>query len=284
MHLLPDRGSKSQENQNESKRSMFHIIRKVYQALYGVCYAVGMFSFLTFRKAGRMAARIFTPIGRLAVNLAVHAAAWLERQFGRRGRRIADLTRRSVTGIGQLFQTGGRVRKERGLLPGIRATFHGAGEALRRHRSFLRGGARLIAPTLSLALLATTISVWSTATFALEINLHGKTVGYVADENVFADACALMNLRVVDDGTDGFSIDTPKYTMAMVSSDQLLDAAALCDELITASCDEISEACGIYVDGELIAVTEQKDSLQTVLDNILTAYFGRAAGGRRGFC
>ncbi len=272
MHLLPDRGSKSQENQNESKRSMFHIIRKVYQALYGVCYAVGMFSFLMFRKAGRMAVRLFAPVGRLAVNLAVHAAAWLERQFGRRGRRIADLTRRSVAGIGRLFQTGDRVRKEQGLLSGIRATFHTFGKALGRHRSFLRGGVRLIAPTLSLALLATTISVWSTATFALEINLDGKTVGYVADENVFADACALMNLRVVDDGTDGFSIDTPKYTMAMVSSDQLLDAAALCDELITASCDEISEACGIYVDGELIAVTEQKDSLQTVLDNILTAY------------
>lgn len=272
MHLLPHRASKSQDNQTEQKRSNHFYIRNIYSFLYDVCYAVGMISFMALRKAGHIAGRLLAPVGRLAVNLAVRFAVWLEKHFGRRGRRIADLTRRSIAGMGRLFQTGVRVRKEKGLLPGIGATFRLAGEALVRHRGFVRYGTRLIAPTLSLALLVATISVWSTATFALEVNLDGKTVGYVADENVFADACALMNLRVVDDGTEGFSVDTPKYSMAMVSSDQLLDAAALCDELITASCDEISEACGIYVDGELIAVTEQKDSLQTVLENILTAY------------
>ena len=164
------------------------------------------------------------------------------------------------------------MQKDNGLFAGIGAMLQAVAAALGRHRAFVRGGARLIAPTLALALLITTISVWSTATFALEVNLDGKTVGYVSDETVFSDAYALMKLRVVDDGTDGFSVSAPKYSMTMVSANQLLDAAALCDQLIIASCDEITQACGLYVDGELIAVTAQKDSLQAVLDEILTAY------------
>lgn len=37
---------------------------------------------------------------------------------------------------------------------------------------------------------------------------------------------------------------TPKLTLAMVSQDEMLDATALCDEILRASSDSIAEASG----------------------------------------
>ena len=268
MHLLPDL------SRNESKkthRSIIDLVSRLVSALVCVCYRVGMFSAVFCRRTVRFAAEVLRPVRDWLLGIAVRLAAFADRMFGRYSRRAADVLGRTVAGIGRAFQAGAQTRAKHGVVAAVKAFFETACGSLGRHRAFLRGGMRLAAPTLALALLATTIGVWSSATFALEIQVGGQTVGYVSNESVFTDACELMKLRVVNDGASSFTMESPEYTMTVVSADRLLDAAGLCDSLINASCGEITQACGLYVDGELIAVTASKNGLQTALDGILTA-------------
>lgn len=271
MHQSPDLSRKSHESHIYS---LVGYIQFAAHLLYRFCYSVGMFSAVLLCHAGRSAKRLLKPVRDLLLCVLIRLAAWADRLVGRQVRRVADVLCRTARGLGRALSAGAQARKERGILAGAKAVFRFSASSLGRHRAFLRSGVRLIAPTLALVVLVTTISVWSTVTFALEVNVGGQTVGYVSDESVFADAYELMKLRVVDDGTDGFTMEIPQYTMTIVSNDRLLDATTLCDNLITASCDEITQGCGLYVDGELIAVTASKASLQTVLDGILTAAVG----------
>ena len=272
MHRFTSQSRKSPQNQIDHAVEKGSPIQSVFITLIHFCYHLGLFSVVAVRKLAHTASAVFSPFIRLVRRAASRIASFAERCFGRSICRAADILRRTGRGVRFVFRESGEVLRKEGILRGVGAFFGLTGRAAGRHKRFLYRSLRGTAPVLAMAVLVATIGIWSSATFALQVHYDGEPVGYVTDESVFADAYELMKLRVVDDGTDSFQLKTPQYTMAMVSADQVLDAAALCDSLITASCDEISEACGLYVDGELITVTPDKASLQSVLDGILTAY------------
>lgn len=155
--------------------------------------------------------------------------------------------------------------------------FHYIKKGIGRHKAFVRSLWRIVMPVAGFIVLALTVNFWNERTFALEI-LYGKvSLGYVADENVYLDAETLANERLnlgeSEAGTQKteVSIEKPTYRIRVVSKNQLTDSSALCDALIENSQSNITNACGIYVDGEFLCAVKNETDATSVFDEILEA-------------
>lgn len=147
-----------------------------------------------------------------------------------------------------------------------------------RHRAFMRSVLRLAMPVAAFVVLVLTINYWNGRTFALEILYGNVSLGYVADENVYLDAENLANerLNLGESETAGsqkteVSIEKPTYKIRVVSKNELTDSSALCDALIENSQSNITNACGIYVDGEFLCAVKNETDATSVFDEILEA-------------
>lgn len=151
-------------------------------------------------------------------------------------------------------------------------------KGLGRHKAFMRSILRLTMPVAGLIVLVLTINYWNGRTFALEIIYGNVSLGYVADENVYLDAENLANerLNLGESETAGsqkteVSIEKPTYKIRVVSKNELTDSSALCDALIENSQSNITNACGIYVDGEFLCAVKNETDATSVFDEILEA-------------
>ena len=151
-------------------------------------------------------------------------------------------------------------------------------KGLSRHRAFARSVIRLAMPVAGLIVLVLTINYWNERTFALEILYGNVSLGYVADENVYLDAETLANERLnlgesetASSQQTEVSIEKPTYKIRVVSKNELTDSSALCDALIENSQSNITNACGIYVDGEFLCAVKNETDATSVFDEILEA-------------
>lgn len=147
-----------------------------------------------------------------------------------------------------------------------------------RHRAFMRSVLRLAMPAAAFVVLVLTVNYWNERTFALELLYGNVSLGYVADENVYLDAEKLANerLNLGESGTDSekkqeVSIEKPTYKIKVVSKNELTDSSALCDALIENSQSNITNACGIYIDGEFLCAVKNETDATSVFDEILEA-------------
>ncbi len=151
-------------------------------------------------------------------------------------------------------------------------------KGLSRHRAFARSVIRLAMPVAGLIVLVLTTNYWNERTFALEILYGNVSLGYVADENVYLDAETLANERLnlgesetASSQQTEVSIEKPTYKIRVVSKNELTDSSALCDALIENSQSNITNACGIYVDGEFLCAVKNETDATSVFDEILEA-------------
>lgn len=151
-------------------------------------------------------------------------------------------------------------------------------KGLSRHRAFMRSVIRIAMPIAGLIVLMLTVNYWSGRTFALEILYGNVSLGYVADENVYLDAENLANERLNLGESENaqaqkteVSIEKPTYKIRVVSKNELTDSSTLCDALIENSQSNITNACGIYVDGEFLCAVKNETDATSVFDEILEA-------------
>jgi len=132
-------------------------------------------------------------------------------------------------------------------------------------------------PILALAAFLFVIRYTLGDTFALHVEYNGNDLGYIADESVYEKAELQMRGRIAYEDYIRPADAVPHYTIASVSSDQLLDVNTLTDELIRASGNELGEATGLYVDGEFLGAASDGKELSKMLDSLLAPYRSRQA-------
>ena len=150
-------------------------------------------------------------------------------------------------GMGSLLVHAHRVRKEKGFGAAVKASVH-----------YLVGGVRRNVRTLP--------------PYALEVQVNGQTVGYVANEDVFNSAKEAVQERINDAGTDENTKWTvePTYTISVAHS--VLDENEMANAILKSSSDQISEGTALYLDGELTAVCSDGTALQSYLSSLLEPY------------
>ena len=77
------------------------------------------------------------------------------------------------------------------------------------------------------------------------------------------------SLAAEETESTGELISKPTYKLRPVSIDQLTDANTMSDKLIEHSSSKITNACGVYVDGQFVCAVKNETDAVSVFDKIL---------------
>ena len=124
-------------------------------------------------------------------------------------------------------------------------------------------------PTVCLGLLVTVLLIANTFTVALRVTVRGNEVGYIENESVFEVADKSLQKRLVYTEGDELIRNTPIFSIALVSANQLNTSDQVCDNIISTSDASFSKATGLYVDGRLLGATTEGDKLKAFLKQTL---------------
>lgn len=132
-------------------------------------------------------------------------------------------------------------------------------------------------PVAAFALLVVTVGYWTGSTYALEVIVDNGgeecSLGYISDESVFMEARTIVKERIdsgVSEDSDQQSlIAKPTYKITRVKLNQLSDADAISDKLIENSDSKLTNACGVYIDGEFLCAVKNETDARSVFNNIL---------------
>ena len=175
-------------------------------------------------------------------------------------------------GMGSLLVHAHRVRKEKGFGAAVKDSVHYLVGGVRRNVRTLPRMAMYILPVLALAGMVTVVQNTIRQPYALEVQVNGQTVGYVANEDVFNSAKEAVQERINDAGTDENTKWTvePTYTISVAHS--VLDENEMANAILKSSSDQITEGTALYLDGELTAVCADGTALQSYLSSLLEPY------------
>ena len=150
--------------------------------------------------------------------------------------------------------------------------FHYIGKAFRRHNRFFRTAFNTALPLLMAVVLLFEVHYWTGLTYALRVIYAGETIGYISNESVYLQA----RNKAVEKLSLGLSenervdyLDTPKYELSLVPINSLVDTDMLSDNLIRASDANITNACGVFIDGEFMCAVKNENDARSVFGAIL---------------
>lgn len=121
--------------------------------------------------------------------------------------------------------------------------------------------------------------------FALDVQIKGTDMGYVASESIFETAKTSVNERINYAGSANTEWDiTPRYTVAAVQDEQeLMSETTMADAILQTSGDEIQEGTALYIDGELRRVTTDGEALRKHIEEMKAPFASDDASVTVGF-
>lgn len=156
----------------------------------------------------------------------------------------------------------------------------------KNYRHFLRTAGNFLLPVAACAILVLSAAYWKDMTFALDVTYNNISLGCIGEESVYMEAQDLIAEKL-DTGAYSFdggdadlaginaSLDA-QYKLRLVSLDELNDAETICDRVIENSADSLTNACGIYIDGEFFGAVKNEADAKTVFYNYLQPYLADA--------
>lgn len=137
----------------------------------------------------------------------------------------------------------------------------------------------LVLPLITFIIMLNVIFAVKDTTFALELTYNGEVIGFVKSEAVYKEARnqAVQRLQIksgdviADNGRQEL-IGNAEYSLKRVKLSQISDASAVCDSLIENSDCEITNACGVYIDGDFLCAVKNETDALALFDNILAEY------------
>ncbi len=129
------------------------------------------------------------------------------------------------------------------------------------------------APGFGLLAMLSVLMFFRTHTVALRVTIDGETVTYVRDEQEFAGAVTAVEKELATKLNQNYCMYTaPEYHFVLVNRNQMMDEDSLHAQVYRAVTEEIGHHYGLYVDGEFIAAAEEKNTIETVLNELKAPY------------
>lgn len=128
-------------------------------------------------------------------------------------------------------------------------------------------------PIVSAVFMICVVAYGSSLEYGLAVEYNGKELGVISDESELKAAQRDVQQRISYCAGDKALELSPKFSLRIISdSDKLLNAATLANEMLEASDEELTEAYGIYIDGEFIGAVQDNRAVQDALDKNLLDY------------
>ncbi len=246
----------------------------MFDLIYKKLYILGLYT-------ARYVSRFFKSLGRLIMKPLKALSAVLFAAFVVADRFVLSSARYVNSEIKELF---GDIKRVFGKLVAIfkQDKTEGADtfktyvkKAFQRHGVVFSFFTNIVTPVAALVVLIATVRYWSNMNLALKITYNNADIGYVSSESVYLEAedKASERLETAIAANDGEAlIKNAEYKIVPVKLNDMKDSEAICDKIIEYSNKDITNACGIYIDGEFLCAVKNETDATTVFDNILTNY------------
>lgn len=154
---------------------------------------------------------------------------------------------------------------------GVFIFFRYVGRTFKVHEKFTRAVLSTVIPIICVICFVSLVISVQAVTFALNVSIDGESVGVVENENAYKQALTLAEKRLSQLGED-VEIGTTEYTFALTLAGKIDSTEAVCNNIISAVCENTVNACGVYSDGEFICAVKSEDTYNRVANEILKAY------------
>ena len=206
-----------------------------------------------------------------------HGIKWASRKAAQEFIRVLDELLEDIAGpiiaIGKgakgLTQTAKTQYQDQGAAKAAKHSAVYLGTGLIKYLRVLGRAASYALPVLGLLLFAATVQQKMQETYTLAVECNGQVVGYVEDELVFDEARDKVKSRIVLAKDQQWDIE-PTFTLA--TSQEVMDVNHTADAILMASADQIQEATGLEVDGQLVAIADNGMELQQYLTDRKAEY------------
>ncbi len=172
--------------------------------------------------------------------------------------------------------------KKEGILSAAKASVGVAATSAVKHRSFLASAVNIILPVICVIILCATVSNVFSRNYALAVECGGETVGYIADETTFTEASHLVSSELLSTSAEIEENLKPTYKLAAVDSRQMKNSTQLAESLLYGN-DDIEEAYGLFIDGELAGAIRSEGDLSFILDEFTEKYADTSQKGTFSF-
>lgn len=134
-----------------------------------------------------------------------------------------------------------------------------------------------IMPIVSFAFLIGVIKYGAGLEYGISVEFNGKNIGIISEESEY-DRAEKDVLQRISYNSDGGPDLSAKFSLKIINEeDRLLNTEMLANKMLEASDEELTEAYGIYIDGQFIGAVTDKDPIQEALDERLLNF---DAGGK----
>ncbi len=241
-------------------------------SLYNYTYLLGIqfvrYAKKLLKRAGRLAVKPFLAIGAAFVIAFKAVDSFLLKTFHSVASEAKDFFGEIINTVGILRQ----IKKEDKANYKSSLKYY-VRKALGKHRRVFVYTVNTVLPILAFILMMVTIRSVANKTYALEVRYNGETVGFVANEEVYLSAQNEAQERLdVDEFTQTQTLSQASYTVKPVALNSLNDASTICDRLLENSENNITNACGIYIDGEFLCAVKNETDAISVFDKLLEPY------------
>ena len=141
----------------------------------------------------------------------------------------------------------------------------------------LRGGLvtifNWVAPVVSLVFMFSVINSVSNLAYGVSVEYNGQSLGMLGAESDYDEAEKVLQDRIMYvEGNEKVTI-APKLSVQLITDEQeIVDSEELVDKILINTDVELTEACGVYIDGEFLGAVESKQAVESVLSRILSKY------------
>jgi murein DD-endopeptidase MepM/ murein hydrolase activator NlpD len=241
-------------------------------SVYNYIYLLGIqfvrYSRRLLKRAGRMAVKPFLAIGAAFVIAFKAVDSFLLKTFHSVTGEAKELLTEVKNTVGILREAR---RKDKKRFPKYLVFY--TRKALKKHSRVFSYALNTVMPIVAFLVLVAVIRFWTGTTFALEVRYKDKPVGYVSNEEVYLAAQSEAQDRLdVDAFSDSQPLSGAGYRLKAVPINSLNDASTICDRLMESSDSNITNACGIYIDGEFLCAVKNETDAVSVFDKLLEPY------------
>ncbi len=129
------------------------------------------------------------------------------------------------------------------------------------------------APVVSIAFLISLVNYVSNINYGVTVTFNGNQVGVISEEAVLADAETIVQDKITYlEGNETVSIDS-KLALTMVdASVATIDSEELAAVILENTQEELVDAYGVYLNGELLGIVEDTTEIEDTLEEILERY------------
>lgn len=129
------------------------------------------------------------------------------------------------------------------------------------------------APIIALVFLFNIVNYITGTSYAIKLSINGKMMGYIENEQVYADAERITNERIVYAGGAATDVDfMPEYSLERLGNQQYVTKFELANMMLEMSDSTIEYALGVYIDKKFYGAVTENTEIEKELERILDSY------------